>query len=126
MQGGPLVHVIAAKAVCFAEAMKPEFVEYQKQVLANAQALADGLAEAGFRVVSGGTDTHLMLVDVFAKGIRGKEAETALDKALHHRQQEHHSVRRQPAAESRAASGWAARPSPRAASAKRRCARSPP
>ena len=81
LQGGPLVHVIAAKAVCFAEAMTPEFVEYQKQVLANARALAAGLAAAGFRVVSGGTDTPLMLVDVFVKGIRGKQAETALDNA---------------------------------------------
>jgi glycine hydroxymethyltransferase len=81
IQGGPLVHVIAAKAVCFAEAMTPEFVAYQRQVLANARVLADGMAEAGFRVVSGGTDTHLLLVDVFAKGIRGREAETALDKA---------------------------------------------
>jgi glycine hydroxymethyltransferase len=81
MQGGPLEHVIAAKAVCFAEAMTPEFVEYQRQVLANAQALAAGMTEAGFRVVSGGTDTHLLLVDVFAKGIRGKEAEIGLDKA---------------------------------------------
>jgi len=81
MQGGPLEHVIAAKAVCFAEAMTPEFVEYQRQVLANALALAAGMTEAGFRVVSGGTDTHLLLVDVFAKGIRGKEAEIGLDKA---------------------------------------------
>lgn len=81
IQGGPLVHVIAAKAVCFAEAMRPEFVEYQRRVLANAKALAEGMANAGFRVVSGGTDTHLLLVDVFAKGIRGREAETALDKA---------------------------------------------
>jgi glycine hydroxymethyltransferase len=81
LQGGPLVHVVAAKAVCFAEAMTPEFVEYQRQVLANARTLAGGLADAGFRVVSGGTDTHLMLVDVFAKGIRGKEAEAALDNA---------------------------------------------
>jgi glycine hydroxymethyltransferase len=80
-QGGPLVHVIAAKAVCFLEAMAPEFIQYQQQVIANAQALAAGLAEAGFRIVSGGTDTHLLLVDVFAKGIRGKEAEIALDKA---------------------------------------------
>ncbi len=75
------MHVVAAKAVCFLEAMTPEFVEYQKQVVANASALAAGLAEAGFRVVSGGTDTHLLLVDVFAKGIGGKEAETALDEA---------------------------------------------
>jgi len=81
MQGGPLVHIIAAKAVCFKEAMEPAFVEYQKRVVANAQALADGLIGAGFHVVSGGTDTHLMLVDVFSKGIRGKEAEAALDRA---------------------------------------------
>ncbi len=81
MQGGPLVHVVAAKAVCFLEAMTPEFAAYQKRVLANARALASGLADAGFRVVSGGTDTHLLLVDVFAKGIRGKESEIALDKA---------------------------------------------
>ena len=81
MQGGPLVHVIAAKAVCFKEAMAPEFVGYQKQVVANAQALAASVASGGFRVVSGGTDTHLLLVDVFAKGVRGKEAEAALDRA---------------------------------------------
>jgi glycine hydroxymethyltransferase len=81
VQGGPLVHVIAAKAVCFKEAMTPEFVAYSKRVVANAQTLAAGLAEAGFRVVSGGTDTHLMLVDVFAKGVRGKDAELALDQA---------------------------------------------
>ncbi len=81
-QGGPLVHIVAAKAVCFAQAMKPEFVAYSRQVLANANTLAATLAEAGCRVVSGGTDTHLMLVDVFAKGIRGKEAESALDRAF--------------------------------------------
>jgi glycine hydroxymethyltransferase len=80
-QGGPLMHVIAAKAVCFKEAATPEFVAYQKQVIANAQELAGGLARAGFRVVSGGTDTHVMLVDVFAKGVKGKEAEAALDRA---------------------------------------------
>jgi len=80
-QGGPLMHIIAAKAICFKEAMTPEFVTYQKQVVANAQALAAGLAQAGFRVVSGGTDTHVMLVDVFAKGVRGKDAENALDRA---------------------------------------------
>jgi glycine hydroxymethyltransferase len=80
-QGGPLVHVVAAKAVCFKEAMSSEFVAYQKRVLANAKALASGLAEAGFRVVSGGTDTHVMLVDVFSKGIRGREAEKFLDQA---------------------------------------------
>jgi glycine hydroxymethyltransferase len=81
VQGGPLMHIVAAKAVCFKEDMKPEFVAYQKQVIANAQALAAGLSAAGFRVVSGGTDTHLMLVDVFAKGVRGKDAEVALDRA---------------------------------------------
>ena len=81
VQGGPLVHVIAAKAVCFLEALTPGFVEYQTQVIANAQALARGLAEEGLRVVSGGTDTHLLLVDVFSKGIRGREAEAALDQA---------------------------------------------
>jgi len=81
IQGGPLVHVIAAKAVCFLEAMTPEFRAYSKQLVVNAQALAEGLQQEGFRIVSGGTDTHLMLVDVFAKGVRGKEAETALDEA---------------------------------------------
>jgi glycine hydroxymethyltransferase len=80
-QGGPLMHIIAAKAVCFREAATPEFAVYQKQVVANAQALAGGLSDAGFRVVSGGTDTHVMLVDVFAKGVKGKEAESALDRA---------------------------------------------
>ena len=80
-QGGPLVHVIAAKAICFLEAMTPEFVAYQKQVIANAKALGESLQQAGFRIVSGGTDSHLILVDVFAKGTRGKEAEKALDEA---------------------------------------------
>jgi glycine hydroxymethyltransferase len=81
VQGGPLVHVIAAKAVCFKQAMTPEFIDYSRQILSNARTLAGSLMEAGFRVISGGTDTHLMLVDVFAKGVRGKEAETALDHA---------------------------------------------
>src|SRR5690349_13381648 len=81
MQGGPLVHIIAAKAVCFLEAMQPAFVDYQKQVVANARALAQSLMDEGFRVVSGGTDTHLMLVDVFSKGVKGKEAEQALDRS---------------------------------------------
>jgi len=80
-QGGPLVHVMAAKAVCFLEAMSPEFVEYQKRIIANAKALADGLTAEGYRIVSGGTDTHLAMVDVFSKGLRGKEAEKALDAA---------------------------------------------
>jgi len=81
IQGGPLVHVIAAKAICFLEAMTPEFVAYQKQVIANAKTLGESLQQAGFRIISGGTDSHLILVDVFAKGIRGKEAEKALDEA---------------------------------------------
>jgi len=80
-QGGPLVHVMAAKAVCFREAAKPQFIEYQKQVLTNARVLAETLAAAGYRVVSGGTDTHLMLIDVFSKGVRGRDAEKALDRA---------------------------------------------
>jgi glycine hydroxymethyltransferase len=81
VQGGPLVHVMAAKAVCFLEAMAPEFKTYQKQVIANAKALGESLQSEGFRIVSGGTDSHLILVDVFAKGIRGKEAEKSLDEA---------------------------------------------
>ena len=80
-QGGPLVHVIAAKAVCFLEALQPAFVDYQRQVIANARALAKGMIEEGYRVVSGGTDTHLLLVDVWSKGVKGKEAEFALDHA---------------------------------------------
>jgi glycine hydroxymethyltransferase len=81
MQGGPLVHIIAAKAVCFQEAMQPEFRDYARQVVANAKVLADSLAAEGFRVISGGTDTHVMLVDVFSKGMLGSEAEKALDQA---------------------------------------------
>jgi glycine hydroxymethyltransferase len=81
MQGGPLMHIIAAKAVCFKEAAEPEFAEYQKQIVANAARLAHRISEAGFRLVSGGTDNHLMLVDVFSKGITGKAAEAALGKA---------------------------------------------
>lgn len=80
-QGGPLMHIIAAKAVCFLDAMSPEFRDYQKQVLLNSRALAAELSARGYRVVSGGTDTHLLLVDVFAKGVRGKEAQTALEAA---------------------------------------------
>ncbi|MDD6316868.1 MAG: serine hydroxymethyltransferase [Clostridia bacterium] len=78
-QGGPLMHTIAAKAVCFGEALKPEFKAYQQQILNNAQALAKGLTEHGFRLVSGGTDNHLMLVDVRNFGITGKELEKRLD-----------------------------------------------
>jgi len=81
LQGGPLMHVIAAKAVCFQEALQPEFREYQCQIVANAKALANALAAAGFRIVSGGTDTHLMLVDVFCRGVTGKQAQEALERA---------------------------------------------
>jgi glycine hydroxymethyltransferase len=81
MQGGPLMHVIAAKAVAFKEALSPEFREYQRQIVANARALAEALIAQGFRLVSGGTDTHVMLVDVASKGLTGKVAEAALDKA---------------------------------------------
>ena len=80
-QGGPLVHVIAAKAVCFKEALSEGFRKYQTQVLANARVLAQSLQTEGFRIVSGGTDSHMLLIDVFAKGIKGKEAEKALDEA---------------------------------------------
>ena len=81
IQGGPLMHVIAAKAVCFHEALQPGFKEYQKQVVRNAKAMAEGLRRNGFRLVSGGTENHLMLVDVGAKGITGKESQIALDEA---------------------------------------------
>jgi glycine hydroxymethyltransferase len=80
-QGGPLIHIVAAKAVAFGEALRPEFKTYAAQIVANAQVLASALKEAGFRIVSGGTDNHLLLVDVFAKGILGSEAELALGKA---------------------------------------------
>ena len=81
VQGGPLMHVIAAKAVCFKEAMEPAFADYQRQIVANAQRLAASIGSHGFRLVSGGTDTHLMLVDVFSRGLTGKVAEAALGKA---------------------------------------------
>ena len=81
VQGGPLMHIIAAKAVCFKEALEPAFAEYQRQIVANAQRLAASIASHGFRLVSGGTDNHLLLVDVFSKGLTGKVAEAALGKA---------------------------------------------
>jgi len=81
VQGGPLMHIIAAKAVCLKEAAEPAFAEYQRRIVANAKTLAAALVSAGFRLVSGGTDNHLMLVDVFSKGITGKVAEAALGKA---------------------------------------------
>jgi glycine hydroxymethyltransferase len=80
-QGGPLMHTIAAKAVCLREAMQPEFREYQTQVVANAQALAGGMSRRGFRIVSGGTDNHLFLVDLHSRGLTGKDAQASLDRA---------------------------------------------
>jgi glycine hydroxymethyltransferase len=81
VQGGPLVHVVAAKAVCLKEAAEPSFAAYQRQIVANAARLASVLSASGYRLVSGGTDNHLMLVDVFSKGLTGKVAEAALGKA---------------------------------------------
>jgi glycine hydroxymethyltransferase len=81
IQGGPLVHIIAAKAVAFKEALQPEFKAYQQQILKNAKALAAALAETGFRIVSGGTDNHVFLVDVFSKGVLGRDAEKTLEAA---------------------------------------------
>ena len=81
IQGGPLMHIIAAKAVCFKEALTPAFRAYQHQIVLNAARLAARLSDAGFRLVSGGTDNHLMLVDVFSRGLTGKVAEAALGKA---------------------------------------------
>jgi glycine hydroxymethyltransferase len=82
IQGGPLVHIIAAKAVSFKEALQPEFKAYQRQILKNAKVLAETIGEAGFRIVSGGTDNHVFLVDVFSKGITGRDAERSLEAAL--------------------------------------------
>ena len=81
VQGGPLVHIVAAKAVSFLEAMQPEFKEYQTQIVRNAKALAQAVAETGFRIVSGGTDNHLFMTDVFSKGITGKDGQNILEAA---------------------------------------------
>jgi glycine hydroxymethyltransferase len=81
VQGGPLMHVIAAKAVCFHEALQPQFRDYQRQVVINAKALAAGLSQHGYRIVSGGTDNHLLLVDLRPKEINGKQAQEVLDRA---------------------------------------------
>jgi glycine hydroxymethyltransferase len=81
VQGGPLMHVIAAKAVCFHEALQPGFRDYQRQVVINAKALAAGLAKHGYRITSGGTDNHLMLVDLRPKDLNGKDAQETLDRA---------------------------------------------
>jgi glycine hydroxymethyltransferase len=81
VQGGPLMHVIAAKAVCFHEALQPSFADYQRQIVSNAKALAASLHNKGYRIISGGTDNHLMLVDVRPKDLNGRQAEKALDQA---------------------------------------------
>jgi glycine/serine hydroxymethyltransferase len=81
IQGGPLMHVIAAKAVCFQEALQPSFKTYQQQIIKNAKALAEGMKRNGYRLVSGGTDNHLMLVDVGARGVSGKDCQIILDEA---------------------------------------------
>jgi glycine hydroxymethyltransferase len=81
IQGGPLMHVVAAKAVAFGEALRPEFKTYQERVLENAAALAGGLKDAGYNLVSGGTDNHMLLVDLTGRDVTGKDAEVALDKA---------------------------------------------
>jgi glycine hydroxymethyltransferase len=81
VQGGPLMHVIAAKAVCFREALQPSFRIYQQQIATNAKALAASLERKGYRLVSGGTDNHLMLVDLRSKGLNGKQAQETLDRA---------------------------------------------
>ena len=95
IQGGPLMHVIAAKAVAFREAQTPEWRAYQRQIVANAHALAEALMARGHRLVSGGTDTHLMLVDLTARGITGKDAQEGARPRVDHRQQERHPVRHQ-------------------------------
>ena len=99
MQGGPLVHIIAAKAVSFLEAMQPEFRDYARQIVANAKVLAETLAAEGFRIISGGTDTHLMLVDVFSQGNTRQRGREGAGRSGHHGQQERHSFRRQSAHE---------------------------
>ena len=95
IQGGPLMHVIAAKAVAFKEALEPEFKAYQQQIVANARALAATLIGEGWRLVSGGTDNHLMLIDVFARGHHGQGGGGGPRPRRHHRQQEHHPLRHQ-------------------------------
>ena len=98
-QGGPLMHIIAAKAVAFKEALQPEFATYAQQIVTNAKVLAEAMAAEGYRIISGGTDTHLMLIDVFQKGMLGSEAEARARRGRHHRQQKRHPLRHQPAHE---------------------------
>ena len=124
LQGGPLMHVIAAKAVAFGEALRPSFKVYAKNVVENAKALAETLKSAGYDIISGGTDTHLMLVDLRPKRLTGKVVGSGARARAHHLQQERHPVRSGKADRSRPASGSARRPAPRAASASRSSSRS--
>ena len=109
LQGGPLEHIIAAKAVAFHEAMQPEFKTYIDQVVVNARAMGEAMVEGGLRLVSGGTDNHLMLVDLRPAGITGKDAESAARGGRHHGQQERDPERPARARSSRAASASARR-----------------
>ena len=104
------MHVIAGKAICFGEALRPEFKQYAQQIIDNAKALAEALLAGGLRLVSGGTDNHLMLVDVTPLGIGGKLAEAGARPLRHHGQQEHDPLRRAQADGSRPASASARRP----------------
>ena len=116
LQGGPLMHVIAAKAVAFGEALQHDFKLYQEHVLDNARVLARVLQDRGLRIVSGGTDSHLFLVDLRAKKITGKDARGRAGPRPHDGEQELHSRTIRKSRSSRRASVWAARRSPRAAS----------
>ncbi len=98
-QGGPLMHIVAAKAVAFKEALQPEFANYAKQVVTNAKVLAEAIAAEGYRIVSGGTDTHVILIDVFQKGMLGSEAEHAFGRGRNYSQQECDSIRHKPSNE---------------------------
>ena len=124
LQGGPLMHVIAAKAVAFAEALRPDFKIYAKNVVENAKALAESLRAHGFDIVSGGTDNHLMLVDLRPKGLKGNVSEKALVRAAHHLQQERHSRSIPKSRSSPRAFASARRRRPRAASASPNSSRS--
>ena len=124
LQGGPLMHVIAAKAVAFAEALRPDFKVYARNVVENAKALAETLRAQGFDIVSGGTDNHLMLVDLRPKGLKGNVSEKALVRAGHHLQQERHSVRSREAVRHLGHPSRHARRRPRAASASPNSSRS--
>ena len=124
LQGGPLMHVIAAKAVAFGEALQPDFKIYAKNVVENAKALAETLHAQGLDIVSGGTDTHLMLVDLRPKKAHRPRRRKGARPRLHHLQQERHSLRSRKARRSPPASAWARRPAPPAVSAPANSARS--